>query len=111
MDEAGDSISEWLGRLKSGEAVAAQKLWDRYSAKLIRLAKQRLAKTPPGISNEDDLALSVFGSIFRGAAAGRFEEITTRDELWWLLLAITKQKVVNYVRRESALKRREPPVV
>src|SRR3954453_11448487 len=77
MDEADDSISEWLGRLKSGEAVAAPKLWDRYSAKLIRLAKQRLGKTPPGISNEDDLALSVFGSIFRGAAEGRFEEITT----------------------------------
>jgi len=60
------------------------------------------------MSNEDDLALSVFGSIFRGAAEGRFEKITTRDELWWLLLGITKQKLVNYLRRETALKRRKP---
>jgi|1185.fasta_scaffold57482_2 DNA-directed RNA polymerase specialized sigma24 family protein len=105
MDHNGDSISEWLGRLREGEAAAAQNLWDRYSAKLIRLAKQRLGTSPPGISNEDDLALSVFASVFRGAAEGRFEKVTSRDELWWLLLAITKQKAVDYRRRESALKR------
>src|SRR4051812_3426730 len=105
MDHNGDSISEWLGRLREGEAAAAQKLWDRYSSKLIRIAKQRLSKSPPGISNEDDLALSVFGSVFRGAAEGRFDRITSRDELWWLLLGITKQKSVDYLRRETALKR------
>jgi RNA polymerase sigma factor (sigma-70 family) len=103
--EAGDSISEWLGRLKQGEAEAAQKLWDRYSAQLVRLAKQRLCSSPGGISDEDDLALSVFGSIFRGAAEGRFEKVSTRDELWWVLLGVTRQKAVDYIRRDTALKR------
>ena len=32
MDE---SVSEWLGRLKSGEADAAQKLWNRYAQELV----------------------------------------------------------------------------
>jgi RNA polymerase sigma factor (sigma-70 family) len=108
MDEATDSISEWFGRLKTGEAEAAQKLWDRYSEKLLRVAKLRLNGTPCRVADEEDVALSVFGSIFRGAADGRFEQVSTRDELWWLLLSVTKRKVVDHIRREAAQKRRAP---
>src|SRR6185503_15429884 len=56
--------------------------------------------------DEEDVALSVFRSIFRGAAEGRFDQISTRDELWWLLLTNTKRKVVDHIRREAAQKRR-----
>ena len=31
--------------------------------------------------------------------------MASRDELWWVLLAITKQKTVDYVRHETARKR------
>src|SRR5215218_9182802 len=106
MDQMADSISEWLGQLKAGEVEAAQKLWNRYSAELLRIAKLRLGKSPCGIADEEDVALSAFGSVFRGAAEGRFGQISTRDELWWLLLSITKQKAVDHIRREAAQKRR-----
>jgi RNA polymerase sigma factor (sigma-70 family) len=109
MDNSTDSISEWLGRLKAGEAAAAQNLWNRYSEELLRVAKQRLGTSPRGIGDEEDVALSVFGSIFRGAAEGRFDHISTRDELWWLLLTITKRKTVDHIRRESAQKRHHQP--
>jgi DNA-directed RNA polymerase specialized sigma24 family protein len=100
------SIDELFVRLKSGEAQAAQVLWDEYSVALLNLAKKRLGKFPLAMTDEEDVALSVFGSICRGAAEGRFTDITTRDELWWLLLRITKQKAVNHIRRELAVKRR-----
>jgi RNA polymerase sigma factor (sigma-70 family) len=51
----------------------------------------------------------VFGSIFRGAAEGRFNHISTRDELWWLLLTITKRKSIDHIRRETAQKRHHQP--
>jgi DNA-directed RNA polymerase specialized sigma24 family protein len=102
MDE---SVSEWLGRLKSGEADAAQKLWDRYAHELVDLARRRLGTTPKSVSDEEDVAQSVFSSVCRGAQAGRFADIKTRDELWWLLLTITKQKAVDLMRRELADKR------
>jgi DNA-directed RNA polymerase specialized sigma24 family protein len=105
MDEAVDSISEWFARLKAGEAEAAQKLWNRYSGKLQRIAKQRMNGWPRRIADEEDVALSAFGSIYRGAVNGRFEQISTRDELWWLLLSITKRKAVDHVRREVAQRR------
>ena len=109
MDNSTDSISEWLGRLKAGEAAAAQNLWNRYSEELLRVAKHRLGTSPRGIGDEEDVALSVFGSIFRGAVEGRFDHISTRDELWWLLLTITKRKTVDHIRRESAQKRDHQP--
>lgn len=100
------SIDELFVRLRTGEAQAAQALWDEYSAALVNLAKQRIGNFPLGMTDEEDVALSVFGSICRGAAEGRFADVTTRDELWWLLLRITRQKVVNHIRREMAAKRR-----
>jgi RNA polymerase sigma factor (sigma-70 family) len=108
MDTSSDSISEWLGRLKSGELEVAQNLWNRYSEQLLRVAKQRLGRSPRGIGDEEDVALSVFASIFRGVAEGRFQNISTRDELWWLLLTVTKRKAVNQIRRETAQKRHHP---
>jgi RNA polymerase sigma factor (sigma-70 family) len=110
MDDTTESISDWLRQLKAGEAEAAQKLWDRYSAELVRVARQRLGSSPRGAGDEEDVALSVFRSIFRGAAEGRFDHISNRDELWWLLLSIAKRKAVDHIRRETAQKRHIPRV-
>jgi RNA polymerase sigma factor (sigma-70 family) len=106
VGQPGDLIDELFLRLKTGEADAAQELWDEYSAALVNLAKQRLGNFPLGMTDEEDVALSVFGSICRGAAEGRFLDVITRDELWWLLLRITKQKAIDHIRREMAIKRR-----
>lgn len=91
--------------MKAGDREAARKLWERYADRLIGLARQRLAGRGKAASDEEDIAQSVFFSICRGAAAGRFKDITSRDELWWLLLAVTRQKIVSRHRRETAQKR------
>jgi RNA polymerase sigma factor (sigma-70 family) len=99
------SVSAWIGRLKSGEADAAQKIWDRYAKQLIALARRRLGNAPKSVADEEDVAQNVFRSICHGAAAGRFANLKNRDDLWWLLLMITQQKVVDHVRHEIAQKR------
>jgi RNA polymerase sigma factor (sigma-70 family) len=109
MDNATDSISEWLGQLKSGEVEAAQNLWNRYSEELLRVAKWRLGASPRRTGDEEDVALSVFGSLFRGMAEGRLDNISSRDELWWVLLSITRRKAVDHIRRETAQKRHHQP--
>ncbi len=73
--------------------------------RLVELARRRLKDAPKRVADEEDIAASVFHSLCRGAAAGRFQNVQNRDDLWWLLLAITKQKVVDHVRRETAQKR------
>jgi RNA polymerase sigma factor (sigma-70 family) len=105
LSPSSGSVSEWIGHLKAGEADAARKLWERYADQIALLARQQLAGRPTVVSDEDDVAQSVFYSICRGATAGRFRDIKSRGELWWLLLAITRQKAINHFRRQSALKR------
>jgi RNA polymerase sigma factor (sigma-70 family) len=100
-----NSVSAWIAGLKASEADAAQKVWERYAIRLVELARRKLGSAPKGIADEEDIAQSVFRSVCRGAAAGRFENVKNRDDLWWLLLAITKQKVVDHIRRETAQKR------
>jgi RNA polymerase sigma factor (sigma-70 family) len=102
---AAPSISQWITELKEGDANAAQRLWERYATRLVEIARRKLKDSPKCVADEDDIAASVFHSLCRGAAAGRFENVKNRDDLWWLLLAITKQKAVDHVRRETAQKR------
>lgn len=103
--DSGSSVTQWLAGLKAGELAAAEALWNRYASSLAALARRKLRQVPTSVADEDDVTQSVFHNICRGAVAGRFENIKTRDELWWLLLSITKHKVVSYVRRETAAKR------
>jgi RNA polymerase sigma factor (sigma-70 family) len=99
------SVSAWIADLKVRDEVAAQKLWQRYSARLTSLARHLLKDAPKRVSDEEDIASTVFHTLCRGAAAGRFQDVKNRDDLWWLLLAMTKQKVVDHIRRETAQKR------
>jgi DNA-directed RNA polymerase specialized sigma24 family protein len=101
------SVSQWIAGLKAGDAVAAQELWDRYYPEVCRLARQMLGSTPRSVSDEEDAGTSVLKDIVLGAAAGRFQKLTNRDELWWLLVTITKQKAVSQMRRAGRKKRGE----
>ena len=62
------SITDWIDKLKAGDPVAAQHLWERYCQRLAALARQHLrAKLPAGgIGDESDAALSAFDSFCRG---------------------------------------------
>jgi RNA polymerase sigma factor (sigma-70 family) len=102
---ASHSVSEWIASLKRGESDAVQHLWERYSTALLKLARNRISHLPQRAADEDDIAQSVFVSLCRGAEAGRFQNVASRDELWWLLVGLTKQKTVDLARREMAQKR------
>jgi RNA polymerase sigma factor (sigma-70 family) len=99
------SVTAWMSKLKAGEYSSLQELWEQYSGRLVELAQQRLQNAPRQLADEHDIVNSVFLSLCRGAQAGRLRELKNRDELWWLLLAITKRKIVDHVRRETAKKR------
>jgi RNA polymerase sigma factor (sigma-70 family) len=99
------SVSRWIHGLKAGEAEAAQRLWDRYVHQLVRLARQRLGSAPRSVVDEEDIVQTVFSTICRGATDGRFNDVKNRDELWWLLIAITRQNVATHVRNECTQKR------
>jgi RNA polymerase sigma factor (sigma-70 family) len=107
LSDASGSVTHWLGALRGGDLAAAQPLWDRYFARLVRLARARLRNKPcPGaVEDEEDAALSAFDSFCRAATQGRFPRLDDRDDLWRLLVALTERKLADQVRRARRLKR------
>jgi len=106
VDEpAENSITEWIAGMKGGDEKSLQRLWERYFDRLIQLARKKIGNSPKACADEQDLVNSVFYSLYRGAEAGRFANLSNRDDLWWLLIAITKKKAADHYRRETARKR------
>jgi DNA-directed RNA polymerase specialized sigma24 family protein len=101
------SVTGWLVELKAGERCAAQPLWDRYYRKLVILARARLrsAHAATADADEEDAALSAFGSFCAGVARGRFPHLSDRDNLWKLLVTITGRKALDQAERQRRQKR------
>jgi RNA polymerase sigma factor (sigma-70 family) len=102
--EAG-SVTLWLSQLRLGQGHAAQKLWERYYERLVRLAQKRMSSTPRRFEDEEDVAQSAFATFCASLADGRFPQLSDRQDLWRLLIIITARKATNCVRREKTLKR------
>lgn len=100
-----NSVTAWFAGLRDGDAEAVRKLWERFSNSLIAAARNHLGRSPRQAADEEDVVISVFAALCRGAEAGRFRDIRNRDDLWWLLLALTHRKAVSQMRRETAEKR------
>lgn len=98
------SIAALIRRLEDGDRSAAQPLWDRYYGRLTRLAARRLQGTPRGVADEEDVALDVLHEFFRRVERRRVE-MHDRDDLWRLLVVITKRRVRNLHRDRGRLKR------
>ncbi|MBV9125564.1 MAG: RNA polymerase subunit sigma-70 [Planctomycetes bacterium] len=91
------SVPHWIARLKAGDHTAAQKLWENYFEKMVRLARKKLRNSPRRAADEEDVALSAFESFCRGAAAGKFPRLQDQDDLWRLLIVITVRKAVDLI--------------
>jgi len=98
------SVSAWIGQIKAGERAAAQKLWERYCTRLVRLARAKLPRGPRRLDDEEDVALSAMDSFLRAAERGRFPNLHGRDSLWALLLTITVRKAWKAARREDHIR-------
>lgn len=99
------SITLWISQLKTGDAQAAQGLWECYFQRMVNLARQKLEGVPRAAADEEDVALSAFRSFCSGARQGRFSKLVDRDNLWPLLMAITANKSVDLIRAQNRQKR------
>jgi DNA-directed RNA polymerase specialized sigma24 family protein len=104
------SVTGWMDRLRVGDPVAAQQLWERYFKLLVRLARKKLHGRRPRVADEEDVALSAFDSFCRGVETGRFPQLEDRDNLWRLLVVLTTRKVAHLVRDENRHKRGGPAI-
>ncbi|QDT97021.1 ECF-type sigma factor [Gimesia aquarii] len=100
-----ETVTQWIDQLKTGDAQAAQKLWESYFLEMVEVARRKLQGAPKAMADEEDVALSAFKSFCLGAQKGRFPQVTDRDNLWPFLVAITSHKSVDLIRNENRQKR------
>ncbi len=100
-----ETVTQWIDQLKTGDAEAAQKLWESYFLEMVEVARRKLQGAPKAVADEEDVALSAFKSFCLGAKNGKFSQVTDRDNLWPLLVAITSRKSVDLIRMENRQKR------
>ncbi len=100
-----ESVTFWLGRLKSGDRAAVQQLWERYFDRLVRLARRRLEGNPRRVADEEDAALSAFHSFCQRVEGGRFPQLEDRMDLWRLLVVITSRKALKQAEANRRAKR------
>ena len=90
-----DSVTCWINQLKDGDRAIVQRLWEAYMEKLLRLAHHKLRGLPQNVADPEDLAHSVFKSFCRVAEQRRFPKLEDRDDLWQILVRLTRNKAAN----------------
>ncbi len=100
-----DPITVWIDKLRRGDALAAENLWNHFFIRIYDLAKHKLKLSTRRVYDEEDAAQSAFNSVCAGIMAGRFPDLQDRDNLWRLLLTITARKVAHQHRHDQQQRR------
>ena len=71
----------------------------------MNFARHRLSPNSRRVYDEEDAAISAFRSLCRGIESSRYPDITSRDNLWALLVVIASRKIANRRRYDAQKKR------
>ncbi len=106
------AFQDLMDRLRQGDPLASQQIFERFARGLINLARRRLDVLIRQKVDPEDVMLSAFKSFFLRHAQGQFQ-FDSWDSLWSLLTLITLRKCghkIDYfraacrdVKREQAL--------
>ncbi|WP_236621174.1 sigma-70 family RNA polymerase sigma factor [Rhodopirellula sallentina] len=100
-----NGVTHWIEQVKVGDSRAADQIWQHYFDRLVRSVRRRMQGQNRAVSDEEDVALSVFDSFYDAAQQGRFPDLADRDDLWHLLLRMAARKVVDKHRRDQRVRR------
>jgi len=96
--------AELLNRVARGDDAAEVAVYERYAARLLSLAEQRLGDRFRARASAEDVTQSAWRSFFLHARGGRFEASQAGD-LWRLLAKITMHKLGRQLERHTAARR------
>lgn len=102
-----DNQQQWeeiVNGLVEGDDQVAYEFWNRYGARLHRLAENRLPGALQRRVGADDVVQSACRTFLRRARKGEFD-LPDGDALWRLLCAITLAKLRKHIRFHLRQKR------
>jgi RNA polymerase sigma factor (sigma-70 family) len=87
------------------ESALSDDLWSSLLAEVEGFARRQLKTIPQSVIDEQDIASSVFASLWRGFQAGRLPSIVDQDECLRILRTIARRKIVDRLRYLNRAKR------
>ena len=103
--QAAGDVTMWINQMQGGDSAAAEQLYEVYFPRIVNLARKRLDGRTRRVTDEEDVAVVVLESLFRGIVDGRYPELTSSDSLWRLLVVMTARRAINDVQAQRAQKR------
>jgi len=103
---------ELLKAYQQGHSEAATAIFDRYVARLIALARNRIGPKLRRRLDAEDVVQSAYRSFFLHAKDDEYR-VANSGELWRLLASITLNKLYGQIEKHTAAKRnfdREEPI-
>lgn len=99
-----NDLTQLLADYREGDRNAARKIFQHYAARLCELAHKNLSDRLKQRVDGEDVVQSVFRTFFKHQADGDFD-IKNSEELWKLLVAITRHKVLRVAKQHGRKKR------
>lgn len=99
-----EEISDLLERMRRGDAVATEAIFNRYVNRLVAFARTRLSAKLAQRVDPEDVVQSVYRSFFIRARDGQYT-LDDSGDLWRLLATITINKLHKQVEFHTAQKR------
>lgn len=101
------SIIEWLEAARGGDNAAVERLWNRFSKRMTKLARKWLDSVAdaPAYLDASDVMTVAFTSFQQALASGSYREVAGSEDLWQLLATITLNKARDQFVSETAQKR------
>jgi DNA-directed RNA polymerase specialized sigma24 family protein len=99
------SVTQWLQQLQAGDKTVAPQLTERYLRRVLGLARTMLPAQPLGIADEEDVAVNALAAFFLGVENGRFPQLHDREDLWQVLVCLTRRRADHLMKYVNARKR------
>jgi RNA polymerase sigma-70 factor, ECF subfamily len=99
-----DSFPDFLARLRQGDSAASRELFQRFTHRLVALARRRFSPPLGHKVDPEDVVQSAYKSFFRRYGDGNLEA-DSWNSLWGLLTLITLRKCADHVAYHRAERR------